>query len=283
MPAAARCDSECGGRPPASASGAVSFAVRPIAVTSLQILGCRLDPLDSEAAVDRILSFAPTGGAAQVVTLGTEMVVYAQRDPRFRAIVNDAALSLCDTVGLLAAARRRGADLRERVAGIELIERLASGAAAHDLPVYLLGGAEGVAADAAAALQRRHPGLPVAGTRNGYFRDEESAQVASAIAASGARMLFAGMGFPRQEYWLAAHLRETGCGVGIGVGGSFDVLAGRIERAPEPVRRLGLEWLYRLAKEPRRWRRQLALPHFVWLVALDDLARRRARKGTVRS
>jgi len=252
-------------------------------VTSLQILGCRLDPLDSEAAVDRILSFAQTGGAAQVVTLGTEMVVYAQRDPRFRAIVNDAALSLCDTVGLLAAARRRGADLRERVAGIELIERLASGAAAHDLPVYLLGGAEGVAADAAAALQRRHPGLPVAGTRNGYFRDEESAQVASAIAASGARMLFAGMGFPRQEYWLAAHLRETGCGVGIGVGGSFDVLAGRIERAPEPVRRLGLEWLYRLAKEPRRWRRQLALPHFVWLVALDDLARRRARKGTVRS
>jgi N-acetylglucosaminyldiphosphoundecaprenol N-acetyl-beta-D-mannosaminyltransferase len=252
-------------------------------VTSLQILGCRLDPLDFEAAVDRILSFARTGRAAQVVTLGTEMVVYAQRDPRFRAIVNDAALSLCDTVGLLVVARRRGADLRERVAGIELIERLASGAAAHDLPVYLLGGAEGVAADAAAALQRRHPGLRVAGTRNGYFRDEESAQVASAIAASGARMLFAGMGFPRQEYWLAAHLRETGCGVGIGVGGSFDVLAGRIERAPEPVRRLGLEWLYRLAKEPRRWRRQLALPHFVWLVALDDLTRRRARNGSVGS
>jgi len=249
----------------------------------MQILGCRLDPLDSDAAVDRILSFARDGGSAQVVTLGTEMVVYAQRDPRFRAIVNAAALSLCDTVGLLAVARRRGADLRERVAGVELIERLASGAAADGLPIYLIGGAEGVAADAAAALQRRHPGLRVAGTRNGYFRDEESAQVASAIAASGARMLFAGMGFPRQEYWLAAHLRETGCGVGIGVGGSFDVIAGRIERAPELVRRLGLEWLYRLAKEPRRWRRQLALPHFVWLVALDGLARRRARKETVRS
>jgi N-acetylglucosaminyldiphosphoundecaprenol N-acetyl-beta-D-mannosaminyltransferase len=125
--------------------------------------------------------------------------------------------------------------------------------------------------------------LSVAGTRSGYFRDEESPHVASAIAASGARILLAGMGFPRQEYWLAAHLRETGCGVGIGVGGSFDVIAGRIERAPEPVRRLGLEWLYRLAKEPRRWRRQLALPRFVWLVALDDLGRRRARKEAVRS
>jgi N-acetylglucosaminyldiphosphoundecaprenol N-acetyl-beta-D-mannosaminyltransferase len=252
-------------------------------VTPLQILGCRLDPLDSDAAVDRILSFGRTRDAAQVVTLGTEMVVYAQHDPRFRAIVNDAALSLCDTVGLLAVARRRGANLRQRVAGVELIERLASGAATQDLPIYLLGGAEGVAADAAAALQRRHPGLRIAGTRNGYFRDEESGKVAAAIAASGARMLFAGMGFPRQEYWLAAHLRETGCGVGIGVGGSFDVIAGRIERAPEAVRRLGLEWLYRLAKEPRRWRRQLALPYFVWLVALDDLTRRRARKETVRS
>ena len=252
-------------------------------MTPLHILGCRLDPLDSDAAVDQILSFARSDRGAQIVTLGTEMVVYAQHDARFRAIVNDAALSLCDTVGLLAVARRRGAALRERVAGVELIERLASRAAAERLPIYLLGGAEGVAQDAAAALQQRHPGLRVAGTRNGYFRDEESAEVASAIAASGARMLFAGMGFPRQEYWLSAHLRETGCGVGIGVGGSFDVIAGHIERAPQPVRRLGLEWLYRLLKEPRRWRRQLALPRFVWLVALDELGIRRARNEVVRS
>lgn len=252
-------------------------------MTPLHILGCRLDPLDSDAAVEQILSFARDGGGAHVVTLGTEMVVYAQRDARFRAIVNDAALSLCDTVGLLAVARRRGANLRERVAGVELIERLASRAAVQGLPVYLLGGGDGVAADAAAALQRRHPGLRVAGARNGYFRDEESADVAAAIAASGARILLAGMGFPRQEYWLSAHLGETGCGVGIGVGGSFDVIAGRIERAPAPVRRLGLEWLYRLVREPRRWRRQLALPRFVWLVALDELGLRPSQKGTVRS
>lgn len=251
-------------------------------MTPLQVLGCRLDPLDSDAAVERILGFAQNAGAAQVVTLGTEMVVYAQHDARFREIVNEAALSLCDTVGLLAVARRRGAQLRERVAGVELIERIAAAAAVLGLPIFLLGGGEGVAADAAAALTARHSELRVAGTRNGYFRDDESDAITADIAASGARILFAGMGFPRQEYWLSEHLRETGCGVGIGVGGSFDVIAGRIDRAPPLVRRLGLEWLYRLVKEPRRWRRQLALPRFVWLVALDELRLRPARKKAVR-
>ncbi len=206
------------------------------------------------------------------------MVVYAQQHARFRAIVHDCALSLCDTIGLLAVARRRGAPLRARVAGVELIELLCEGAAAEGLPIYFLGGAPGVAADAAAVLRSHFPGLLVAGTRSGYFREDESRAVARTIAASGARLLLAGMGSPRQEYWLAEHLRETGCGAGIGVGGSFDVISGRIKRAPQPIRRLGLEWLYRLVKEPRRWRRQLALPRFVWLVALDELGLKPVRK-----
>jgi N-acetylglucosaminyldiphosphoundecaprenol N-acetyl-beta-D-mannosaminyltransferase len=242
---------------------------------SLEILGCRLDPIDSDEAADRILSLARDGDGALVVTLGTEMVVHAQRDARFRAIVNDSALSLCDTVGVLAVARHRGAPLRGRVAGVELIERLCAGAAERGLPVYFLGGAEGVAADAAALLAARFPNLRVAGARNGYFRDDETAGVVGAIAASGARLLFAGLGSPRQEYWLAENLRATGCGAGIGVGGSFDVIGGRIDRAPRLVRKLGLEWLYRLANEPSRWRRQLALPRFVWLVACDELGLRR--------
>jgi len=250
-------------------------------LTSLKILGCRLDTADSDEASAQILEFAREGGGAQIVTLGTEMVVHAQQDARFRAIVNASALSLCDTVGLLAVARRRGAALRERVTGVELIERLCQGAAARGLPVYLLGGAPGVVDDAAAALQSRYPKLQVASKRNGYFSDAQTPEIVAEIAASGARMLFAGMGSPRQEYWLAENLRATGCGAGIGVGGSFDVIAGRIERAPDLVRRLGLEWLYRLAKEPRRWRRQLALPRFVWLIALDELGILPARKGTV--
>lgn len=247
----------------------------------MQILGCRLDPIDSDEATERILELVRNNAGAQVITLGTEMVVYAQNDARFRAIVNSSALSLCDTVGLLAVARHRGAPLRARVTGVELIEHLCAGAAAEGLPVYFLGSAEGVAAEAAAKLQSRFPALRVAGTRSGYFRDGDSGAVAREIAASGARLLFAGMGSPRQEYWLSENLQQTGCGAGIGVGGSFDVIAGRIERAPSLVRRLGMEWLYRLAKEPWRWRRQLALPRFVWLVAVDEFGSRSARKGMV--
>ena len=249
----------------------------------IEILGCRLDPIDAGEAARRIVELAGTSGGAQVVTLGTEMVVYAQNNERFRAIVNRSALSLCDTVGLLAVARKRGAPLRERVAGVELIESLCREAAPQGLPVYFLGSAEGVAAEAAAILSQRYPGLRVAGARNGYFSEAETPAVVAAIAASGAKLLFAGLGSPRQEFWLADHLCETGCGAGIGVGGSFDVVAGRVARAPQAFRRLGLEWLYRLIKEPWRWRRQMALPRFVWLVALDELGILPARKRVVNS
>ncbi|HEY3676439.1 MAG TPA: WecB/TagA/CpsF family glycosyltransferase [Candidatus Tumulicola sp.] len=235
------------------------------------ILGCRLDLIDADEAARQIMRFAADGSGAQVVTLGTEMVVYARRDEAFRAIVNASALSLCDTIGLLYVARRRGATLRERVTGIGLIERVCAIAARTEVPVYFLGGAAGVAADAAAVLEARFPGLRVAGTHDGYFGDDRNDEVAAEIRASGARLLFAGLGSPRQELWLARNLAATGCGAAIGVGGSFDVFAGRVDRAPQAFQRLGLEWLYRLLREPRRWRRQLALPKFVGLVTLERL------------
>lgn len=238
---------------------------------SLDILGCRLDIVDAPAAAERILGFAREGSCAQIVTLGTEMVVNAQRDPVFRDVVNACALSLCDTVGLLAVARRRGARLHDRVTGVDLLELLCAKAAQEALPVFLFGGAEGVAADAAAILEVRFPGLRIAGTRSGFFSADDVPSIVAQIRASGARLLFAGLGSPRQEMWLSQHLRETGCAVGIGVGGSFDVISGRVKRAPEVWRRFGLEWLYRLIREPQRFRRQLALPYFVWLILLDQI------------
>lgn len=246
----------------------------------VEILGCRLDTVDAVEAASQIMTLARQGTGAQIVTLGTEMVVHAQRDERFREIVNSSALSLCDTVGVLAVARRRGATLHDRVTGVELIDELCRRSAADGVPVYFLGGAPGVAADAAAILEALHPGLNVAGARDGYFRPEETGDVVAAIRDSGAKLLFVGLGFPRQEYWLNEHLKDTGCGAGVGVGGSFDVIGGRIDRAPTVMRRFGLEWLYRLIKEPRRWRRQLALPYFVWLVALDELGLRLRRQPT---
>ena len=238
-------------------------------MNSVEVLGCRLDDVTAVDATEQIIAAARSGSGAQVVTLGTEMVVYAQNDERFRHVVNAAALVLCDTVGVLAVARRHGAQLESRVTGVELVESLCAAAAAGSIPVYFFGGAEGVAADAAAILEARFPGLIVAGTRNGFFTAEETPAICSAIGNSGARLLFAGLGSPRQEFWLAEHLRETGCGACIGVGGSFDVISGRVRRAPYMWRRFGLEWLYRLIREPHRWRRQMALPYFVWLALLD--------------
>lgn len=246
---------------------------------SLTVLGCKLDDIDAQAAASRILQFAKHKGGAQVVTLGTEMVVAAQRDPAFRAIINAAALSLCDTVGLLLVARARGSHLRERVTGVDLIGRLCAAAGPEALGIYLLGGAPGVADDAARVLQQTFPALRIRGTQHGYFQAADSAAIATAVKASSADILLVGLGSPRQEFWIAEHLAATGCGVAIGVGGSFDVLSGKVQRAPEVWRRFGLEWLYRLYREPHRWRRQLALPYFVWLVLADAL-RGGSRAGT---
>ena len=237
----------------------------------MHILGCRLDPLDADSATEAILRYAQTEANAQIVTLGTEMVVYAQRDERYRDVVNACALSLCDTIGLLGVARVRGSRLRARVTGVEMIEHLCAGAARQGIPIFLFGGAPGVAEIAAKNLQTQYPGLIVAGTRDGYFPEEESPDIAQSIKRSGAKLLFAGLGFPKQEFWLSQWLKATGCGAGMGVGGSFDVISGKLERAPERWRKMHAEWLYRLIREPKRWRRQLALPYFVVLAAREQV------------
>jgi len=239
-------------------------------VTSLEILGCRIDAVDREEAVARIAALATGGSGALVVTLGVEMVMAAQRDAGFRALVNGSALSVCDTIGILLAARARGTALRGRVTGVELVDALAERSArGADLRLFLLGGAEGTAVRAAAALGARFPGVRISGTRSGYFEIGESPAVAQAIKESGANVLLAGLGSPKQEKWIAGFAASAGCGVGIGVGGSFDVLAGNVQRAPRAIQRAGLEWAYRLMREPSRWRRQLALPRFALAVTAE--------------
>lgn len=248
---------------------------RPQPLPSLYVLGCRVDAVGRDEAVARIAALANAGGSNIVVTLGVEMVMAAQRDAVFRRVVNDAALVTCDTVGLLLASRLRGGPLRDRVTGVELVGELAARSASlGDLRLYLLGAGGDTAQRAAEALREKYPGTSIVGARHGYFHDDESARVAAAVRASGANVLLAGLGSPKQELWLARHLAATGCAVGVGVGGSFDVYAGNVERAPGLFRRAGLEWAYRLAKEPRRWRRQLALPRFALAAFAEALTSR---------
>lgn len=199
------------------------------------------------------------------------MVVRAQRDAAFRNIVNTSQLSVCDTVGLLAVAKLRGLHVQERVTGIDLIENVCA-ASNGEIPMFFLGGGDGIAEKARVTLRQRYPGGRIVGTHSGFFKESDTTQVCAGIAATNAEILFVGLGSPRQELWLREHLAATGCSVGIGVGGSFDVISGNLKRAPAMWQRLGVEWLYRLLAEPRRWRRQLALPYFVFLVAADAFA-----------
>jgi N-acetylglucosaminyldiphosphoundecaprenol N-acetyl-beta-D-mannosaminyltransferase len=232
----------------------------------LDVLGCRVDNVDAAGAVARIRDLLDTARAAHVVTLGPEMVMHAQGDPAYRAVLDAADLVVPDTVGIVWASRVLGKPLRERVAGIELVEKVLD---EIDQPVYLLGAADGVAREAADALRSRHPNLRVAGMHNGYFTDAESSDIADAVRAAGARVVLVALGFPRQEFWIHENLSRLGPAVCIGVGGAFDVWAGRVKRAPEAWRRAGLEWLYRLVTQPSRLGRQLALPAFALRVLIQ--------------
>ena len=235
----------------------------------VDILGCQVDLVDARGAVDRVMELLSAGRAAQVVTFGAEMAIHASRDRGYRDVVNGADLVVGDTIGVVWASRVLGSPLSERVAGIELVERLCD---VVREPVYFLGAAEGVASTAAAALLVRHPHMRVAGTQHGYFSESEAALVAQAIRASGARLVLVALGFPRQEYWIRDHLASMGPATCIGVGGAFDVWAGKARRAPESWRRAGFEWLYRLFSEPRRLGRQLALPAFALRVLWQRLS-----------
>ncbi|HOT91378.1 MAG TPA: WecB/TagA/CpsF family glycosyltransferase [Anaerolineae bacterium] len=206
------------------------------------------------------------GGAHQIATVNPEFLMMARRDANFRATLQRAALCVPDGIGVLWAARLRGKRLRERVAGSDLVPLLSAEAARHGWRVFYLGAAPGVAEKAAAILAARHPGLIVAGCYAGSPAIEEEEAIIARVRAAQADLLFVAYGAPGQDVWLGRNLVRTGAAVGIGVGGSFDFIAGISRRAPRWIQRLGLEWFYRLVREPWRWRRQLALPQFAWLI-----------------
>ena len=215
------------------------------------------------------------GGAHQIATVNAEILVRARRDARYGAALAGCALATVD--GTLPALALRYLNRRpvERVTGADLIVPLCRLAAARGLPVYLLGAAPGVAERAADRLRRQAPGVVIAGAVSGSPEPAADAGTVRLVRDGGARLLFVAFGAPAQELWIARNLPSLGPCVAIGVGGAFDYLAGRVRRAPRWMRRAGLEWLYRLVRQPWRWRRQLALPLFVYLVLKERFAPRR--------
>lgn len=236
-------------------------------IKELRALGVRVDAVGMDGAIQQLRRFLQEDRLHLVVTLGTEMVMRAEEDEEFRDLVNRADLVVPDGIGLVLASRYCGVPLPERVAGIDLVWGLVRELGPGGLRLFLLGAAPGVAEQAGERLRAACPELEVVGVHHGYFEDEQA--VVEQIAASGANVLLAGIGSPRQERFLDRHREKLNVSLGIGVGGTFDVLAGRLRRAPDWMIRLGLEWLYRLLSQPSRWVRMLVLPRFLFRVILS--------------
>ncbi|MDQ0285080.1 N-acetylglucosaminyldiphosphoundecaprenol N-acetyl-beta-D-mannosaminyltransferase [Desulfofundulus luciae] len=250
----------------------------------INLLGARVDAVDLAGAVERVAAFVATGRPHQVITLNPEILYRAQQEPELLALINRADLVTADGIGIVWAAKVAGTPVPGRVTGIDLMLALVSRAAREGWRIFLLGAAPGVAEEAARRLKEKHPGLVVAGTQHGYFKPAPVTtgtgetgvtewDVVEQIRAAQPDLLFVALGAPKQEKFIARHKQALGVPVAMGVGGSFDVIAGRVARAPVWMQRLHLEWLGRLLREPRRWRRMLVLPRFAWL------AWRKARLG----
>jgi len=240
-------------------------------MSSCYILGSRVDSLTLAGAVARVARYIEEGSPHQVVTINAEIAYQAHRAPRLREIINRAALVTADGSGVVWAARTLGRPLPGRVTGIDLLQALAAEGAVRGWRFYLYGAAPGVAETAAAKLKASYPGLEIAGISHGYQAAAGMPALITAIKAARPHILLVGLGAPRQEYWIAGHLQELRVPVVMGVGGSFDVLAGVAKRAPVWMQELNLEWLYRVIKG-KRFKRALALPKF--MVAVLKEARR---------
>ena len=217
----------------------------------VQVFNARLDPLNEREAVDAIFRTIETGGRGWVCTINVSILMAMRRSPALQSFVDRAMLTVADGQPLVWCAPLFGGRLPERVAGIDLMDSLCGRAAADGCKVYLLGASERVLTRALHGLRARHPGLRIEGS-HGYFAANEARCCAAKIRASGARLLFVGMGSPRQETFIAEHWEQLGVNVAMPVGGSFDVAGGAVVRAPRWAQRMGLEWLVRLLQEPRR-------------------------------
>jgi N-acetylglucosaminyldiphosphoundecaprenol N-acetyl-beta-D-mannosaminyltransferase len=247
----------------ANRPGSIALSAAVEQPPSLDILGVRVDAVTYDEALARIEAFVRAGGPHQVVTVNPEFIMEAQHNAAFRNVLNRAALNVPDGARILWAARRLGRPLAEQVAGVDLVERIAARAAQRGWRVFLLGAAAGVAERTAQVLTGRYAGLTIVGTYAGSPAPEEEESIVARIRTAQPDILLVAYGAPAQDLWLARNLARTGAAVGMGVGGSFDYIAGVIKRAPRWMRERGLEWLYRLIRQPWRWRRMAVLPRFV--------------------
>jgi N-acetylglucosaminyldiphosphoundecaprenol N-acetyl-beta-D-mannosaminyltransferase len=234
----------------------------------VSLFDVEVDPLTMQETVDAVLGFVRCGAPHQHVCLNAAKVVELEARPDLRRAISSCDLVSVDGQAVVWASRILGARVPERVAGVDLFQRLLAVAAERGLGVYLLGARQEVVDEVVRTSMAQHPGLRVVGARSGYWSPEEEHEVVTDVARSGADLLFLAVPSPRKELFLEEHGEALGVPFRMGVGGSFDVVAGVVKRAPLWAQRAGLEWAYRLAQEPRRLLRRYLVGNsaFVLLV-----------------
>ncbi len=242
-------------------------------MTPVPLLNASFHPLTTEETVDLVSRRIHAGERGYLCTVNVAILMMMRQDIRLQRFVENAAIVVADGEPLIWSSRLLARPLPERVTGVDLVELLCARAAREGFGVYLLGAERSVVEKVATGLKQRHPGLIVAGVQDGYFSGAQAEARARAVAESGARILVVAMGVPRQEHFLEEYWDRLGVEFAIGVGGSFDVLAGLRTRAPEIVQRVGMEWLFRLVQEPSRlWKRYLTTnAQFLYLMSRELL------------
>lgn len=230
----------------------------------VDILGVGFDNISKQEAVEHAYAIQSQHKAYYVVTPNPEIVMLARENEDMRSAAQDAELVIADGIGIIYGAKILGTPMTERIPGIDFSTALMEKMEQEGRSVFLFGSKPGVADKAAENLAKRFPGLKFVGTNDGYFTDD--APIIEKINDAKPDLLFVCLGAPKQEKWMRSHAAELDVGLMIGAGGSLDVFAGVVERAPEAWQKMGLEWLYRLLKEPSRIGRMMRLPKFLLLV-----------------
>ena len=237
--------------------------------SKIEILSIPIWNVTMEETKEFVFRCVEDDAAGFIATANAEMVMKAQEDTELAHVLQCADMVIPDGAGVLWAAEQHGERFKERVTGFDLAYRLLQEAVVKQTPVYFFGGAEGVAQTAVEKVEQKFGKLQVAGIHSGFFSAEEEPAIIEDIRNHGTKILLVALGVPKQEKWIYKHLSELGPCMCIGVGGTFDVLAGKAGRAPEWMQHNRLEWLYRLFKEPTRFKRMLALPKFVAAVRFE--------------
>lgn len=231
-----------------------------------KVLKVPFDVVTMSEAVERVLQFLEDGRNHIICTPNPEIVMEAQKDKELMQILKASDMVIPDGIGVVWASRFSQYRLKERVAGYDLTQQIFSKLKDTNYTVYFFGGAPGVATAAAKRMTKVYPGLKIVGVHNGYFDEQEEKRIIKDIKNLSPSILLVGLGAPKQEKWIYENMRLIDAHVCIGVGGSFDVMAGTVKRAPKIFQKLGLEWLYRLLKQPTRLMRMMRLPKFVLTV-----------------